>query len=139
MIKTMINSRNILTLLLAVIFLAACSTNESSETLYKQVQDYHDVAMGKMGALKKGQKVIKGKLDASEEELAEEQRNDLKEKLRKIENADDKMMTWMRQFSTSYDAELPETEKVKILQSELAKIQEIDEEMTAAVEIVESL
>ncbi|MGB3469026.1 MAG: hypothetical protein WBA74_27320 [Cyclobacteriaceae bacterium] len=137
--KTLTQSRNYLAVIISLFILNACSSGPDSETLHKEVIAYHDVAMAKMGVLRKGQKEINTKLENSADSLSAETKEELVEKREKIAAADRNMMVWMRQFSENYDEDLPESEKVKILNDELVKVKKVDADIKEAVEIVQGL
>lgn len=123
--------------IVAVVFsvFSSCSSQPDSDAMYEEVQKYHDVAMEQMGKLRKGELKLKSDLEGTSGEA----RAEIQEKLDKVENAQKGMMTWMRQFSKTYDKSLPEEEKVRILKEELTKVRKVDSDISEAITIIDSL
>lgn len=137
----------------ALLFLTtACNVTEtkpvaptmSSDSLFDAVMEGHDIAMPKMNKLERLQRETKEMLD-SIAKLPEEQSDTLKDHKQALENTlkaldagDIAMTKWMRDFK--YDSfKNNEQERVKYLQSELEKVNQMKEAILNGIKMADSV
>ena len=121
----------------AVLF-AACSSEKGSEELFNEVRGFHDEVMPYMSSLYQSEKKVKGMIaDLDSTAVAEKQ--ELEGKLESLVGAQESMSQWMREFKQVYNEEMPEAEKVKVLEEQLVKVKAMHVEFKAAIKISEEL
>ena len=123
---------------LLAVFLSACSTESSSDELFKEVMVFHDEVMPYMGTLYKAEKKMKADI-AAMDSTVQEKREIMQAQLDTLVNAQDRMNQWMRGMKAAYSKELTEQEKINVLKEQLEEVKVINEELKAAKKIADSL
>ncbi len=133
--------KNILTILVAVVGLAACNNTKEKKqeatepTLMEEVMALHDEVMPKMGRMMKVQKQLKLKADSiatNDEETAERLRSLASD----IELANEAMMDWMRNFDPNFEG--TEEEKQAYLEKKKKGIAKVAELMNGSLQTGEA-
>lgn len=141
-------------ILIALVTLASCAGNSSDErkngyskvpknpedSLFQDVMDLHDQAMAKIGKVKGTREQLGAKIDS-----LKKVKSSVKESLTKkyteisdeLKQADDKMNTWMHEFSIDT---LQDDIKSRIayLESEKSKVSAVKDEILAALSKADS-
>lgn len=138
-----------------IILLMACGPQESNDrtdgytrkptdaadSLFQVVMDGHDEAMAKMGKLKGYQQQIQKKLDSlglRGKAAGRALENDLRSTGAKLKEAEEKMNTWMQEFSID-SAENDARRRIEYLKSEKLKVNEVRDEIFDALGRADSL
>lgn len=135
--------KNIYVVLVLLLAVWACSDKEKEEkdSLMKQVMEAHDEVMPKMGDLRRLGKDLRDKADslsALNDTSYTEQIQQLRAASEQIEDANESMMEWMRQFEVP-DNEAPVKEVLVYLREQKQKIDQVREEMLRSLEEGEQL
>lgn len=121
-----------------LVVVAACSDEQQKQKdeLMKQVMAAHDEVMPKMGDLRKTAKALQAQAD-SLSALTDQDYTprvvELRQAAQKIEEANEGMMAWMRQFEVP-DNEAPIAEVVTYLKDQKAKVDKVRDEMLRSLE-----
>jgi anaerobic selenocysteine-containing dehydrogenase len=130
--------RKLVYFLVLVVVVAACSNEEKEkkEALLAEVMAAHDEVMPKMGELRQVAKALKTKADSLETVADQDfsaQVSSLREAAKKIEDANEGMMEWMRQFQMP-DNESPIAEVLVYLQEQKEKVEKVKDDMLKSLE-----
>lgn len=134
----MIEMKKITILLFILVLVAACSDEQQKHKneLMKQVMAAHDEVMPKMGDLRKTAKALQARAD-SLSTLTDQDYTprvaELRQAAQKIEQANEGMMGWMRQFEVP-DNEAPVAEVITYLKDQKAKVNKVRDEMLRSLE-----
>jgi len=139
---------NKLTLLLLVLLLfGACESKKTEEQdteseqskMYQEVIDIHDKVMPRLQDISIMLENLESRIDSldqvsgSEEDLAV-----LRQQMIELDEADESMMNWMRQFQATYDG-WDEQKIIDYLKEEKIKISEVDELVDKSIDKAKSL
>ncbi len=143
-----LNRMNKLTLLLLVLLLfGACESKKTEEQdteseqskMYQEVIDIHDKVMPRLQDISIMLENLESRIDSldqvsgSEEDLAV-----LRQQMIELDEADESMMNWMRQFQATYDG-WDEQKIIDYLKEEKIKISEVDELVDKSIDKAKSL
>lgn len=103
------------------------TTDASSESLKKEVMDLHDKVMPEMTPMSKLQGQLQEASFGSEDSIT------YMTAAQDLKFAKQAMMEWMRNFSSTFNDNMSEEEKVKFLESEKEKMLRIDSITQAAI------
>ena len=143
-----------LSVLFALVILASCAGNSSDErkngysdvpknpedSLFQDVMDLHDQAMAKIGKVKGSREQLEAKIDSLDKVKSSEKESLTKkyaEISRELKQADDKMDTWMHDFSIDTlqdDAK----RRIAYLESEKSKVSAVKDEIMSALSKADS-
>lgn len=122
-----------------VVSLLSCSggsgSTSSAEGLYKEVMAIHDEVMPRMDDIYRIQTRLKKELEDAEN-LPEEKRKELEEKILRLEEASRSMMVWMREFNPAIDS-LDEDGIRAYYKQQKDKIEQVKEDMLSAIQAAE--
>ena len=107
-----------------------------NQKLYDNVMDIHNEVMPKLDDLYKAKVKLSVRLKDSTE-ASEKERQQIANKIARIDSASESMMVWMRQFDPIPDS-LGEEKARAYLESELAKIQKVKQDVLQALENADS-
>jgi hypothetical protein len=130
--------KKVVFLLFLVAPVAACSNEqkEQKDALMAEVMAAHDEVMPKMGELRKTAKDLQAKADSlstlTDQDFATEI-STLRHTAERIEDANEGMMEWMRQFEMP-DNEAPIAEVLVYLKDQKEKIDRVKDEMLKSLE-----
>jgi hypothetical protein len=130
--------KKVVFLLFLVATVAACSNEqkEQRDALMAEVMAAHDEVMPKMGELRKTAKDLQAKADSlgalTDQDFAAEI-STLRRAAKKIEDANEGMMEWMRQFEMP-DNEAPIAEVLVYLKEQKEKVDKVKDEMLKSLE-----
>ncbi|MEO9802299.1 MAG: hypothetical protein ABJF04_03580 [Reichenbachiella sp.] len=120
--------------LLAISFVIMCacsSEKEEQKALFDEVMLLHDEVMPKMGSLR----ALAGQLSQNADSLALDtlsdngtQVNEMRELSKKLKDANEGMMEWMRQFEQAEEG-TPHGEVIQYLTEQRRQIQKVKEDM----------
>ena len=123
----------------------ACNSKKEkggdADRLQKEVEAIHDETMAKIGALRYYQDTLGTLLRAMNTDSTgsyAEEAESFTMTLSVLNEADDAMMDWMRNYNPG-NAEMSREERLKYLQSEKNKILEVQDKMDSAISRAESL
>lgn len=105
--------------------------NAPNQALYDQVMDIHDEVMPKMNDLYKRKTALKTRLELPG--ISETEKEDINQKIARIDSASERMMVWMRQFDPVPDSEGEEKART-YLEAELVKINKVREDILEALQ-----
>lgn len=105
-----------------------------NHALYDEVMAVHDEVMPRMDDLYKRKTALKKQLDTSG--LSEGEKNEINEKIARIDAASEGMMVWMRQFNPLPDS-AGQDKATGYLESELIKVKKVREDILKALESTE--
>ncbi len=130
-------------LIFSTLVLAACGNEEQKmkDQLLEQVMAAHDEVMPKMGDLRRTAKALQtiaDSLSALTDQDYSARVNELREAAGRIENANDAMMKWMRQYEAP-DNEAPIAEVLAYLKEQKEQIEKVRDEMLEALKAGEGL
>jgi hypothetical protein len=136
----------------AILFAVSCGSNNNTETseeatsapvdsMFQQVMDGHDAAMAKMGKLKSYRKQFDQKVD-SLKKVKSSAKNELSERYSDMSNAlkvaEDRMNTWMEEFSIDSATE-DVGRRLKYLSGEKLKVDSVRDEILTVLSRADSL
>ncbi|WP_416867126.1 MAG: hypothetical protein ACMVP2_06550 [Imperialibacter sp.] len=130
--------KKVIFLLFMVATATACSSEqkEQKDALMAEVMAAHDEVMPKMGELRKTAKDLQAKADSlstlTDQDFAAEI-STLRQTAERIEDANERMMEWMRQFEMP-DNEAPIAEVLVYLKDQKEKIDKVKDEMLKSLE-----
>lgn len=130
--------KKVVFLLFLVATATACSNEqkEQKDALMAEVMAAHDEVMPKMGELRKTAKALQAKADSlgalTDQDFSAEI-NTLRQTAKRIEDANEVMMEWMRQFEMP-DNEAPIAEVLVYLKDQKEKIDKVKDEMLKSLE-----
>ncbi|WP_339789747.1 hypothetical protein [uncultured Imperialibacter sp.] len=130
--------KKVILLLFMVATATACSNEqkEQKDALMAEVMAAHDEVMPKMGELRKTAKDLQAKADSlstlTDQDFAAEI-STLRQTAERIEDANEGMMEWMRQFEMP-DNEAPIAEVLVYLKDQKEKIDKVKDEMLKSLE-----
>jgi len=130
--------KKVIFLLFMVATATACSNEqkEQKDALMAEVMAAHDEVMPKMGELRKTAKDLQAKADSlstlTDQDFAAEI-STLRQTAERIEDANEGMMEWMRQFEMP-DNEAPIAEVLVYLKDQKEKIDKVKDEMLKSLE-----
>lgn len=125
----------LLSIIALLTLMVSCSTPkkeavQEEPSLKDQVMDVHDEVMPKMGELRKTQKELLALADSSAaDSLVAAKFSQLASE---IDNANESMMAWMRNFDPNFEGTPEEVEKY--LQDQLKSIEEVKSDMLSTLE-----
>jgi hypothetical protein len=105
-----------------------------NQALYEEVMAIHNEVMPRMNDLYKRKNALKKQLDTSG--LSEGEKNEIAEKIARIDSANEGMMVWMRQFNPIPDS-LGEDKARQYLESEMVKVKKVKDDILAALKDAE--
>tara|TARA_R110002050_G_scaffold117633_2_gene234513 strand:+ start:301 stop:747 length:447 start_codon:yes stop_codon:yes gene_type:complete len=108
-------------------------TSASSESLKKEVMDLHDKVMPEMTPMSKLQGQLQEAAIGSPDSL------NYMTAAQDLKFAKQAMMEWMRGFSSTFNDDMSEAEKVSFLEAEKAKMMRIDSLTQAAINNAQEL
>ncbi len=127
------------TTLFLTTLLVSCSSPDSGssenqvspaiEALHAEVMSYHDEVMPEMGRLYS----LRSEINAAADTLPAEQADSLRLIAGQLENADEAMMAWMRQFSSQLTNEDTVAAR-RYYEDQLQKVQAMRDEVITALE-----
>ena len=126
----------LLTILSVVLAGVGCNKSDDggNQALYEEVMDIHDEVMPKMNDLHKAKTALQTRLKLPG--VADNEKQEISDKIAIIDSASDGMMVWMRQFNPLPDS-LGE-EKARIyLEKELEKVKKVKEDIQEALKKAE--
>lgn len=119
----------------AAMVLSACSQEKKLEDeLFKEVMDIHDEVMPEMGTLRSLSKSIQVKIDSLEMDSVnydDTKRSELEQLVKKLKEAKESMMEWMRQFEHLEEG-TPHGEVMKYLKEQKRMIEKVRDDMLEA-------
>ena len=127
-----------------VLIPGACNSKKEkggdAERLQEELESIHDETMAKIGALRYYQDTLGTLLRAmnTDSSYASKEKENFTMTLARLNEADDAMMDWMRNYNPN-NAEMSREERLKYLQSEKNKILEVQKKMNSAISGAESL
>jgi len=130
--------KKVVFLLFMVATATACSNEqkEQKDALMAEVMAAHDEVMPKMGELRKTAKNLQAKADSlstlTDQDFAAEI-STLRQTAKRIEDANEGMMEWMRQFEMP-DNEAPIAEVLVYLKDQKEKVDKVKDEMLKSLE-----
>lgn len=130
--------KKVVFLLFMVASAAACSNEqkEQKDALMAEVMAAHDEVMPKMGELRKTAKALQARADSlgalTGQDFAAEI-STLRQTAERIEDANEGMMEWMRQFEMP-DNEAPIAEVLVYLKDQKEKIDKVKDDMLKSLE-----
>lgn len=130
--------KKVVFLLFLVATATSCSNEqkEQKDALMAEVMAAHDEVMPKMGELRKTAKALQAKADSlgalTDQDFSAEI-NTLRQTAKRIEDANEVMMEWMRQFEMP-DNEAPIAEVLVYLKDQKEKIDKVKDEMLKSLE-----
>ena len=143
-----------LSYLFALVILVSCADSSSDErkngysdvpknpedSLFQDVMDLHDQAMSKIGKVKGSREQLNAKID-SLKKVKSSATESLTEKYTEISNdlkqADDKMSTWMHEFSID-TLQDDVKRRIAYLESEKSKVAAVKDEIVSALSKADS-
>ena len=120
-------------------FFSACQTKtggeeEGQQELYDEVMAVHDEVMPKMQDIMNLKEQIRGKIERlSQQTGTEAEVEQLDQMINRLDEADEAMMNWMRNFKRDYEG-MSEEEVINYLEEEKEKITEVRQEMLNTIE-----
>lgn len=139
--------------LIAVLMLAAACNNSAEEkkptrtkadTLYEEVMDGHNVGMGKMAKLTRGEQEVKrlidsiGKLPAKAQQLAAPYKTKLDSLLVDLKSAESSMDGWMKEFNID-SATNNTAERLGYLELQKEKVAKVKEQILNSLKNADSV
>lgn len=111
---------------------AAAPTPTAEEQLYQEVMDLHDDAMEQMSLIRRLSRQLKDSIENTGVNPMEQEEtiNRYRNRLQKLNGADEAMRQWMRRFN--YQS-VPESEQMAYLQQEKERIEEVDRKIDEAI------
>jgi len=106
------------------------SEHSPNQALYDEVMNIHDEVMPKMNDLHKAKTSLQTRLEMPG--LGENEKQDLQNKIARIDSASESMMVWMRQFNPIPDS-AGEDKARAYLESELVKVKDVKENILRAL------
>ncbi len=106
------------------------SENSPNQALYDEVMNIHDEVMPKMNDLHKAKTSLQTRLEMPG--LGENEKQDLQNKIARIDSASESMMVWMRQFNPIPDS-AGEDKARAYLENELVKVKDVRENILRAL------
>ena len=106
------------------------SDNSPNQALYDEVMNIHDEVMPKMNDLHKAKISLQTRLEMPG--LGEHEKQDLQNKIARIDSASESMMVWMRQFNPIPDS-AGEDKARAYLENELVKVRDVKESILRAL------
>ncbi|ADR23350.1 hypothetical protein MATR_28010 [Marivirga tractuosa] len=128
--------KNILKLsfFLVAILLVSCTSKEKDiEKLKSETIAIHDEVMPKMDDIMKLKKALKAKKDTSEDVKP----NQVQDLILALEEADEAMMNWMRNYDPRMEA-MSDEEKIAYLKRQKKSIEEVSEKMKFSISEAEA-
>ena len=136
---------NLLVPSLLLLLFAACQKNShdhdhgaahevdssKNQPLYEEVMSVHDEVMPKMNDLHKAKTALKTRLEMPG--IGENEKQEITNKIARIDSASEGMMIWMRQFNPIPDS-VGEDKAKAYLESELVKVKKVREDILKALE-----
>jgi hypothetical protein len=105
-----------------------------NQPLYDEVMGIHDEVMPKMNDLYKKKTSLKTRLELPG--ISESEKEDIQQKIARIDSASESMMVWMRQFDPVPESE-GEDKARAYLQDELVKVKKVKEKILTALKNAE--
>jgi len=106
------------------------SDNSPNQALYDEVMNIHDEVMPKMNDLHKAKTSLQTRLEMPG--LGENEKQDLQNKIARIDSASESMMVWMRQFNPIPDS-VGEDKARAYLENELVKVKDVKDNILRAL------
>lgn len=106
------------------------SDNSPNQALYDEVMNIHDEVMPKMNDLYKAKTSLQTRLEMPG--LGENEKQDLQNKIARIDSASESMMVWMRQFNPIPDS-VGEDKARAYLENELVKVKDVKDNILRAL------
>lgn len=104
--------------------------NSPNQALYDEVMNIHDEVMPKMNDLHKAKISLQTRLEMPG--LGENEKQNLQNKITRIDSASESMMVWMRQFNPIPDS-AGEDKARAYLENELVKVKDVKESILRAL------
>ena len=110
-------------------------TQEAIDEVYKEVMEIHDRSMAQMSEVRRLSRQLKDSIEHTnvnpmeQEEVINRYRNHLKE----LNNADQEMLQWMRQFDKDAKNVSTKEEKLEYFRKEKEKISSVDHQVNEAL------
>ena len=121
----------VLPLFLMLLVVFACDSTDSFEEKKAEVFEIHDEVMPKMGELMSLKKKVLDKVNESENP------DELRDLALKLDQAQEGMMVWMRQWSANAapheNGETTEEERMDFLNSEMEKVKKVREDINGSI------
>lgn len=127
--------------LLALLLFAGCQkqSNDHEQTedspnqaLYDEVMDIHDEVMPKMNDIQKAKTALRTRLELPG--ISEGEKQEIGNKIARLDSASEGMMVWMRQFDPIADS-VGEEKARTYLERELVKVKKVREDILKALEV----
>lgn len=128
---------------LIVLMFSTCgpSGNKEAETdeIYREVMEIHDEVMPKMQDIMNLKEKMRIKIDSMASSGVDQSAIDKMEKMiTQLDEADEAMMNWMRNFNTDYE-EMSKEEITNYLNEQKEEITEVKDQMQTAIKEAESM
>lgn len=109
-------------------------TTQKIEQLHEEVMFIHDRAMERMGEIRHLSRQLQDSIENTAVNPMEQEEtiNEYRNRLTKLNQADQAMRQWMRQFNSG-EEELSKEKKLLYLSEEKDKIREVDQQMNEAI------
>ena len=108
------------------------ATPTTEDELYQKVMDIHDEVMPKMNDLYKLKKKLQEEIENSPD-LVEERKQEIENRIKQLNEANEGMMQWMRNFNPE-DFKENKEEYLDYLNGELEKVNKVKADMLKALE-----
>jgi hypothetical protein len=116
----------------------ACNNSSQIENLQKEVMTIHDdEAMPRMSEISTLRRGLRSLL-AEDESLDSLTVAEINVVIQQLEDANEAMMVWMREYNTSMD-DMTDEQKLSYLQAELVSIKTVRDEMLASIAAGEAI
>ena len=103
-----------------------------NQALYDEVMNIHDEVMPKMNDLYKAKAALTKQLNENPD-LSDDEKQEIRDKIARIDSASEGMMVWMRQFDPLPDS-LGEEKAKAYLEGELIKVKQVREDILEVLE-----
>lgn len=128
-------------LLLAVSCGEKKPTESKTDALLDKVMAVHDEVMPKMSDIMRLKKELNAKIDellAAGEDENSDKITELKKAIENLDNSNEGMMSWMRQFERNFEGQVEE-EVLKYLDDQMTKIENVSYAMKSAIKNAEEI
>jgi len=105
----------------------------AERALYDEVMKVHDEAMPKMDNMMKLKGKLQEQLDLLREQESDESTEVLEEAIKNLEEADEAMMQWMRDFEPMDNDSVAHEKVLKYYEKQKFEIEEVHQKMQAAI------